>query len=388
MDNDGDINLAVTHYFSHNLYVLLNNNNGTFAVDSIYATGGLNSHKLCAGDFDGDGDLDLAVPNSGSANVAIMMNNGQATLSSPVVYPTGSFPYTAVTDDIDADGDLDLAVVNNGSLSVGVFLNNGTGVFAARVDYPVGNKGQSPALADFDKDGHLDLAVPNAHSSTPFVSVLRGKGDGTFHPKVDWPGCRPHTVSAADYDRDGNLDMAVADNECNSVSVFLGNGDATFQPRAAFNVGIGPNTTITSDFDGDGDLDLAVANFDNNGLPGNGVSILMNNTPVVSVQQITANLIPSFSLESNYPNPFNPITTIQFTISVKGGSGSGGHRSLFTTLQIYDLLGREVATLVNEELRPGSYEVAWDASEFPSGTYFYRLQAGGFVEAKKLTLVR
>ncbi len=99
---------------------------------------------------------------------------------------------------------------------------------------------------------------------------------------------------------------------------------------------------------------------------------------LTSVREISTNAPFSYRLGQNYPNPFNPATTILFTL----------RSSHFTTLKIHDLLGRHVTTLVNEELRPGSYEVRWDASGFPSGTYFYRLQAGEFVETKKLILLR
>jgi len=93
-----------------------------------------------------------------------------------------------------------------------------------------------------------------------------------------------------------------------------------------------------------------------------------------------------FSLSQNYPNPFNPSTKIQFSVV----------SSQLTVLKIYDLLGREVATLVNDELSPGSYAVTWDATGYPSGIYFYKLEAGDpstsfgrrFVDTKKLLLLR
>jgi hypothetical protein len=89
------------------------------------------------------------------------------------------------------------------------------------------------------------------------------------------------------------------------------------------------------------------------------------------------NLI-SFSLEQNYPNPFNPSTNIQYTIS----------SNQFVKLKVYDLLGREVATLVNEEKSAGSYKVEFDASHLSSGIYFYKLNSGSFTETKKMILLR
>ncbi len=93
----------------------------------------------------------------------------------------------------------------------------------------------------------------------------------------------------------------------------------------------------------------------------------------------------SANLEQNYPNPYNPSTTIRFTIA---GSREYGVGSRETKLVVYDILGREVAVLVNEKKAPGSYEVRFDAAGLSSGVYFYRLQAGGFVQTKKFVVLR
>lgn len=92
-----------------------------------------------------------------------------------------------------------------------------------------------------------------------------------------------------------------------------------------------------------------------------------------------------FSLEQNYPNPFNPSTKIRYNIpSVISTTG----RNLNVVLKIYDVLGDEVATLVNEEKPAGNYEVNFDASKLSSGVYFYQLLAGSFFETKKMILIR
>jgi len=83
-------------------------------------------------------------------------------------------------------------------------------------------------------------------------------------------------------------------------------------------------------------------------------------------------------LEQNYPNPFNPVTNIKFKITEFG----------FVTLKIYDLLGKEVAIVVNEKLALGSYTRQWNASSFPSGMYYYRLQINNYTETKKLLLLK
>ena len=90
-----------------------------------------------------------------------------------------------------------------------------------------------------------------------------------------------------------------------------------------------------------------------------------------------------YSLSQNYPNPFNPATTINYTIPKVASSFSSN-----VTLKIYDLLGREVKTLVNENKQPGSYQVQFEASELTSGIYFYTLSAGEFYQTKKLILLK
>jgi hypothetical protein len=95
-----------------------------------------------------------------------------------------------------------------------------------------------------------------------------------------------------------------------------------------------------------------------------------------SVRRGTREFPIQFSLEQNYPNPFNPSTKIAFNIPVRS----------FVLINVYDPLGRVVATLVNEFLMPGSYETRFDGTSLASGIYFYRLQAGEFVQTKKFVL--
>jgi hypothetical protein len=92
-----------------------------------------------------------------------------------------------------------------------------------------------------------------------------------------------------------------------------------------------------------------------------------------------------FGLSQNYPNPFNPVTKIRFDLA-KSGSGMSGANGTLTKLVIFDILGREIATLVNKQLVPGTYEVDWNAGNQSSGVYFYRLISGDFVQTKKMLL--
>jgi hypothetical protein len=98
-----------------------------------------------------------------------------------------------------------------------------------------------------------------------------------------------------------------------------------------------------------------------------------------------AGIPTGIALEQNCPNPFNPSTTIQYTVAGGRGQGSGVSN---VRLSIYDVLGREVATLVNTRQAPGTYEVKFDGSRLASGVYYYRLTAGSYSATKAMVLER
>jgi len=99
---------------------------------------------------------------------------------------------------------------------------------------------------------------------------------------------------------------------------------------------------------------------------------------ITKVSTTTNNIVVRYSVSQNYPNPFNPTTTISFDIPSRS----------FVSLKIFDILGREVSTIVSGELEAGSYTRRWNARNMASGVYFYRLTAGSFVETKKLILLK
>jgi len=113
----------------------------------------------------------------------------------------------------------------------------------------------------------------------------------------------------------------------------------------------------------------------------------------VGINQINSEIPKTFELSQNYPNPFNPVTRIKFQIPLSRGVPEG--RGVLTQLSIYDALGKEVAVLVNQNLQPGTYEADWDASAYPSGVYYYKLEVSpstgsgrGFTETKKMVLIK
>jgi photosystem II stability/assembly factor-like uncharacterized protein len=111
----------------------------------------------------------------------------------------------------------------------------------------------------------------------------------------------------------------------------------------------------------------------------NGVILKTTNGGISFVNQISIRIPKDFSLNQNYPNPFNPSTNIKYQIK----------ENKFVTLKVFDLLGKEVATLVNEKQSPGTYEVTFDARALSSGIYFYTLYADGLlIDCKKMILMK
>jgi hypothetical protein len=106
--------------------------------------------------------------------------------------------------------------------------------------------------------------------------------------------------------------------------------------------------------------------------------IVYGDTILSFMKQISSTIPEKYSLYQNYPNPFNPTTKIRFDI----------HNSSLTKLIVFNILGREIATLVNERLSAGTYEVNWNGLDYPSGVYFYRLVAGDYDNGKKMILLK
>ena len=148
----------------------------------------------------------------------------------------------------------------------------------------------------------------------------------------------------------------------------------TFAPKVDFTTATGSFGIAVCDIDGDGKPDIVFTNF-----VSNTVSVLRNTvTASTEVDDNNLNKPISYALRQNFPNPFNPTTSISFALPTRS----------FVSLKVFDVLGREVSTIVCGELQAGTYTRQWNAANLASGVYFYRLQAGTYSDTKKLLLLR
>jgi hypothetical protein len=247
--------------------LFLGNGNGTFASPTLYSNGnGISA--LATGDFNADGKVDIVTADRSAHTVTVLLGNGNGTFGSVGSFSTGasSTPVSVITADFDADGKLDVAAVDDAHNDVVVLLGSGSGTLGTGFTYPVSADASEVVSRDFNADGHADLAVAH-HSDPGGVNVLLGNGDGTFQPFVDYVTgtnssvTRPYAVVSTDVNGDGRWDLVAANNFSGDISVFLGNGDGTFQPNVRVPLGPSPYGITAADFDGDGHVDVAGATY-------------------------------------------------------------------------------------------------------------------------------
>jgi hypothetical protein len=231
---------------------------------------------MAVGDFNHDGNADLAETSAGDNQVIVLLGHGDGTFApapgSPIT--TGNLPDAVRIGDFNLDGFLDLVVANSQDDTLSILLGNGDGTFTQAAGSPVA-VGSFPffvAVADFNGDGIPDVVATNDNDDT--ASILLGNGDGTFTEANGSPiptgNYNPGPVVAADFTGDGIPDLAVANftaappgSPQSNVVILLGKGDGTFTAASGspILVGLDPFAMVAADFNQDGHIDLAVDNY-------------------------------------------------------------------------------------------------------------------------------
>ena len=261
-----------------------------------------------------------------------------------------------------------------------IVVDNSTGSRSGWLYIVTNEKNLTPAGTDADIILHR-----STDGGTTWSSGIRVNQDGLSNGKIQY-------FPSMDIDQYGGVNILYYDDRntaSDSAEVYLArstDGGETWTERVISDHRLKPKPIIGggSNYQGDhialksvGDKLFALWMDDFSGLYQIWCTIF--DLTVLDVRQSQSEVPSSFGLEQNYPNPFNPETVIRYSLPVTSD----------VTLKVYNVLGQEVAILrMNEEMKPGKYEVNFNAASLSSGVYFYRLQAGSFVETKKLVLMR
>jgi serine/threonine protein kinase len=224
---------------------------------AVHHAAGMYPISVAVADLNGDGKEDLVVVNSQSRTVSVLLGKGDGSFGPPRTVKAGDdgpwFAGSVKVADLNGDGKPDL-IVTDTAHQVSVLLGKGDGSFEPPVRYAAGNTPNSVAVGDFNGDGKPDLAVANGDGT---ISILLGQGHGTFREAVHYrAGKSLLSVVVADFNGDGKLDLVVAGS---NISILLGKGDGNFEKAVSCSSAGRCGALAVGDFNGDGKLDIAFA---------------------------------------------------------------------------------------------------------------------------------
>ena len=426
-DRDGNIDLYVSQFRgqTNTLY----RNDGAGRLADVTLGKGIQSLIRYSGaaaafaDYDNDGDVDLYASMFGDFD-RFYADSGNTAYSVALVGDRGDAVGISVGD-YDGDADLDVYIANQSGRSA-LFRNDLEQFTFVDIAAESGTEnlalGTGCAFADYDADGDLDLFVVNAHSAN---RVYMNLGDGTFLDKAVAFGAadtvRARAVIVGDYDNDGDEDVYIV-NEGKANRLFQngggGNGWLKVSVRGVQSNtdGIGARIEINSDRgsqvrDVNGTAGLSyssrIAHFGLGAAGGvdeltirwpsgmvdthrdidinTSIHIVEGAGAITAVEEIAddGKAPREFALEANFPNPFNPTTSIGFSVP----------QMAQVHLAIYNALGQLVRVLVDEEVVLGRHSVRWDGRDdggqvLASGVYWTRLRAGERVMTRSMVLLR
>ncbi len=388
-DQDGDMDLAIAAGREFpDIYTWLFINNGpdsSFNFDTLSISEKKDSKGISWGDYDNDGDMDMFVTINGvdldagpkaQANELYRNDNGVLNLVTINGLTTDTaYTYASAWGDYDNDGDLDIFIGNSGGQGSPdksyIYENNGDGTFSQLTNTILSDSGtyvHAAAWADYDRDGDIDLMVVRDGSNRLFTNQLNNENH-FINIKLIGVTANKNAIGSI-------VKVKATINgqpvwQMREVSAQTGYGS---QNSLRVHFGLGDATTIDSieiDWAGSSTVDYA------QGVAADQFLTLTEGQ--VSAISTGNSVIPStLRLDQNYPNPFNPTTMIHYQLPEAGS----------VQLTVFNTLGQKVATLVNEKQIAGGHHVAFNAAHLSSGLYYYRLDANGLTQVRKMLLVK
>jgi len=389
-DNDGDVDLFVANAWGNNNDCLYENNgDGTFAkiTTGNIVENGFDSFGGSWGDYDNDGDLDLFVTqvrwNYPAASFNFLyQNNGDgtfSTVSDQEIATDGAYSYGSSWGDYDNDGDPDLFVANSGPNFL--YENNGDGTFFRVTEGEIAtdnNESSGAVWGDYDRDGDIDLFVTNAGNQDEDNALYMNNGNGNNWINMLCIGTTSNRsaigvkvrVKAVIYGSPlwqlREISGQTGKNGQNSLNAHFGLGDAAIIDSVKIEWTGGLVEVLTA---------IEVNQF---------LTITEGEATVVKNQNQHDTTPKNFTLLQNFPNPFNPTTTIRFELP----------HPAQVSLKIYNIQGKLVRVLLVEQYRAaGFYNIVWNGKddfglEVSSGIFFIRVDGRGFSKTKKTTLIK
>jgi hypothetical protein len=289
LNGDGISDLTLANTAVDSISVFLSNGDGTFQPRIDYAVGTA-PKWIATGDFRGDGvSDDIAVINSGANSVTVLLNDGNGALTAQ---PSASWPNTAdplaalAVGDFDGDDIDDIAVARNSIGKVQLFFGSGVGTFTSGSTISVGPGPSALVAADLNSDGPDDLAVANSTDAT--VTIIKGNSSRALTvastSAVTSPAdnsANPLAIIANDVNRDGIHDLVVANNGTGTLSVLVGKGDGTFAAAESFPTGAAPSALAAGNLDGNGTDLLTLSTTSGT------YSLLLNSSPPAAGMIVT-----------------------------------------------------------------------------------------------------
>lgn len=367
---DGLMDFTCGNSTNNLVTVFTGDGTGNFsAIQNYTASDGIRGLVIL--DADGDGFPDIVTANRDASNVSIIMNNGDGTFSPPINFEgNGNGETAAATSDVNGDGVMDLFLGAIYSDEVILWFGDGNGNFIFKDEVTVGNGPWMVVSGDVNNDGIPDVVCANSSGSS-FSVVLSDSAGNLSAPANYSTGSFPLSVDLGDVDGDLDLDIVTSNFSGANFTLYENDGTGNFINRNDLPSNLAGSCAVFHDRDNDGDMDMTGIDEREDLL------LLFNNDGPTKVKE-EISMPGEYYLSQNYPNPFNPGTNMQYAI---------GSRQ-FVSLKVYDILGNEIATLVNEEKPAGKYEVEFNGEGLSSGMYFYTLTAGSFSETKKMILLK
>ncbi|CAF3960764.1 unnamed protein product [Rotaria sp. Silwood1] len=273
-NNDYQLDIACANIYGFSIGVLLGHGNGTFESITTYSTGyNVPPVSIAVDDFNNDNRSDIVVAQSIANNIGIFFGYNYTTFLNTQMYSTGylSHPTAVVVGDFNKDNHLDIGVTNLDQSNIGILLGLGNGTFTNEMTYSTGSATFPTylCLGDFNNDTQLDIAVVNQNPES--IGIFIGYENGTFENIGILPtgkGSRPRYLTVSDLNNDGRMDIAITNTGSNNIGVFLGYGNGSFESQRIFSTGANapPSGIATGDFNNDGFMDISVTILNNSNI--------------------------------------------------------------------------------------------------------------------------